>query len=105
MTKAEERALEAYPINMTPLVYQDMIDMFGGKTEIDTNTYPRCLFQQGYELAEKDLGLTIKDLELLHTFLYAIKNNKQGVFTFTRLSDEQYKEVLRRFKAIKEGEK
>lgn len=42
--------------------------------------------------------LTIKDLELLHTFLYAVKNNKQGAFTFTRLSDEQYNEVLRRFK-------
>lgn len=34
----------------------------------------------------------------------AIKNNKQGAFTFTRLSDEQYKEVLRRFNAIKEEE-
>lgn len=41
--------------------------------------------------------LTIKDLELLHVFLYAVKNNKQGVFTFTRLSDEQYEEVLKRF--------
>lgn len=42
--------------------------------------------------------LTIKDLELLHTFLYAVKNNKRGAFTFTRLSDEQYNEVLRRYK-------
>ena len=33
MTKAEERALEAYPVNMTPLVYQDLIDQFGGKTK------------------------------------------------------------------------
>lgn len=54
--KAEEKALEAYPVKMTPLVYQDLIDQFGGKTEIDVNTYPRCLFQEGYELAEKDLG-------------------------------------------------
>ena len=54
-SKAEERALEAYPIKMTPLVYQDLIDQFGGKTEIDVNTYPRCLFQEGYEQAEKDL--------------------------------------------------
>ena len=45
--------------------------------------------------------LTIKDLELLHTFLYAVKNNKQGAFTFTRLSDEQYEEVLRRFREVK----
>lgn len=54
--RAEEKALEAYPVKMTPLVYQDLIDQFRGKTEIDVNTYPRCLFQEGYELAEKDLG-------------------------------------------------
>lgn len=41
--------------------------------------------------------ITINDLELLHTFLYAVKNNKSGVFTFTRLTDEQYQEVLNRF--------
>lgn len=56
---------------------------------------------EGYVQAEKDLALTIADLELLHTFLYAVKNNKQGTFTFTRLSGEQYQEVLRRFKEAK----
>jgi hypothetical protein len=52
--RAEKAALKAYPVKMTPLVYQDLIDQFGGKTEIDVNTYPRCLFQEGYEYAEKD---------------------------------------------------
>lgn len=52
--RAEDAALKAYPVNMTPLNYQDLIEQFGGKTEIDVNTYPRCLFQQGYEQAEKD---------------------------------------------------
>ena len=52
--RAEEAALKAYPVKMTSLVYQDLIDQFGGKTEIDVNTYPRCLFQEGYEQAEKD---------------------------------------------------
>ncbi len=52
---------------------------------------------------EKDLALTIEDLELIHTFLYAVKNNKHGTFTFTRLLDEQYQEVLRRFHKSKEG--
>ena len=46
-------------------------------------------------------SLTIKDVEALHTFLYAVKNNKQGVFTFTRLTDEQYQEVIRRFEHLK----
>ena len=45
--------------------------------------------------------LTIKDLELLHTFLYAVKNNKHGCFTFTSLSEEQYAEILKRFKEAK----
>ena len=54
--RAEEAALKAYPVKITPLVYQDLIDQFGGKTEIDVNTYSRCLFQEGYEQAEKDLG-------------------------------------------------
>lgn len=58
-------------------------------------------YNDGYEQAEKDLALTIQDLERLHTFLYAVKNNKHGAFTFTRLSDEQYTEVLKRFKEAK----
>lgn len=52
--RAEEAARKAYPVEMVPLNYQDLIDQFGGKTEIDVNTYPRHLFQEGYELAEKD---------------------------------------------------
>jgi len=87
INKAEERALKLYP-------YEN-----GVKGLICENS--RQLFIQGYEQAEKDLTLTIKDLELLHTFLYAVKNNKQGAFTFTRLSDEQYQEVLRRFNEIR----
>ena len=98
MSRAEERALEFYPIHKVG----DSTLPYG---EWDLNGVSRRGYQQGYEQAEKDLSLTIEDLELLHTFLYAIKNNKQGMFTFTRLSDEQYKEVLRRFKAIKEEKK
>ena len=68
---------------------------------IISEEYPekvKVTYLQGYEQAEKDLALTIQDLELLHTFLYAVKNNKHGAFTFTRLTDEQYAEVLKRFK-------
>lgn len=54
---------------------------------------------------EKSLSLTIDDIEKIHVFLYAVKNNKQGAFTFTRLSDEQYEEVLRRFQKAKEEKK
>jgi len=88
ISKAEEQASRLYP-------YEN-----GVKGLICENS--RQLFIQGYEQAEKDLAMTIDDLELLHTFLYAVKNNKQGCFTFTRLSDEQYQEVLRRFNNAKQ---
>ena len=114
MSKAEERALEFYPMkdyNKEPN-YIHTCD-----TKMLDEVY-RDVFKIGYQQAEQDLEwevnhreeaytkgfsdglkerLTIEDVELLHTFLYAVKNNKQGVFTFTRLSDEQYQEVLRRF--------
>jgi len=48
--------------------------------------------------------LTVADIERIHVFLYAVKNNKQGAFTFTRLKDEQYQEVLDRFNKTKEYE-
>ena len=63
MTKAEQRALERFPEQMTPLVYQDVIDAFGGKTEVDFNLLPRSYFQLGYEKAEKDI-LAIIELRL-----------------------------------------
>lgn len=99
MTKAEERALEAYPVDICGYTVECMV---GAKPRPqDWNEIRRTLFQEGYEQAEKDLVLTIQDLELLHTFLYAVKNNKHGAFTFTRLTDEQYAEVLKRYKEAK----
>ncbi len=97
MTKAEERGYEALP--------QRWRKSKNGSTMIDSRLPVRKFYIRAYEQAEKDLSLTIEDIEKIHTFLYAVKNNKHGVFTFTRLSDEQYKEVLRRFKAIKEEKK
>lgn len=97
--RAEEAALKAYPPLSVASVCLD------GTVPVDLNTGARKRFVEGYEQAEKDLELTIQDLELLHTFLYAVKNNKHGAFTFTRLSDEQYKGILTRFKQIKEAKK
>ena len=96
MTKAEEKALQIFP--STEKEYESK---FGTFHFDDLNVEHREGFVVGYEQAEKDHELTIKDLELLHTFLYAVKNNKQGAFTFTKLSDEQYQEVLKRFKEAK----
>ena len=60
MTKAEQQALIRFPEQMTPLVYQDLIDQFGGKTEIDFNLLPRSYFQLGYEQAEEDILVRIR---------------------------------------------
>ena len=96
MSKAEDLALEKYP---------KKIEWIGNQWDgapFDVNSEKRFYYRQGYEEAEKDLELTIEDIERIHTFLYAIKHNKQGVFTFTRLSDEQYQKILKRYKDYKE---
>ena len=85
MTKAEEAALKAYPNILFPF------------TPLDLNAYRREAFINGYEQAEKDLALTWEDIERIDIFLCGIRANKSGCFTFARLSDEQYQEVLRRF--------
>ena len=76
--------------------YKDFREQCGIKDPVMLNEIEEAYFE-GYHQAEKDLGLTIDDIEKIHTFLYAVKNSKQGVFTFTRLSDEKYQEVLKRF--------
>ena len=91
--RSEEAAQKAYPELLSGSIF--------GPLPVDLNKASREKYQEGYEQAEKDLALTIEDIELLHTFLYAIKNNKHGCFTFTRLSNEQYEEVLRRFREMK----
>ena len=93
--KASKRALEAYPVK------EEWVGNQYGGTE-DVNKLSREKYTEGYHQAEKDLALTIEDVKKIHAFLYAVKNNKQGVFTFTRLSDEQYQEVLNQFNKKKE---
>lgn len=87
MTKAEERALEAYP---------DYPTMDGGYVN---QRKPRKVFIQGYEQAEKDLALTWEDVEnIVH--IYEIAKDIVGDY-----DKELYEEVLTRFKQFKEDEK
>ena len=80
---------------------QKAAEEYGKKQGTELRPFATKFFITGALYAQKDLALTIEDIERIHTFLYAIKHNKQGVFTFTRLSDEQYQEVLKRFKNLK----
>ena len=94
-----EEAAENY---IAPIENEEGLDVinFSGRDIMDA-------FKAGAEWQKEQsvVRLSIHDLELLHTFLYAVKNNKHGAFTFTRLSDEQYEEVLRRFNKAKEDKK
>ena len=110
MTRAEERAWKAYDRmfhNPERMSVRSVVYPPEGTLDYREPFKPFFLdvYQQGYKQAEKDLALTVEDMERIHTFLYAIKNNKQGCFTFTRLSNEQYEEAIRRFNEYKEGKK
>ena len=88
MSKAEERALEAYPIVMSQ--YSDNCK------EYDSNESDRLTFIEGYHQAEKDLELTWKDIREICR-MWIESKTPFGV-TGEALSIE----VLKRFKERKE---
>lgn len=104
LTRAEQRSLEKYPVNMAPLNYQDLIEQFGGKTEIDVNTYPRHLFQEGFEQAEKDLALTWQDMAKIDAIILDVNNEFAVDYSKEINRQKFYEEVLRRFKETKDGQ-
>lgn len=92
MSKAEERALEKYP---------KKIEQVGNQWEgapFDVNSESRVAYKQGYHQAEKDLALTIEDVENIDNLLWELssewsdKNDNAGYF----------QEVLNRFNKQKE---
>lgn len=98
ISKAEERALEFYPMkdfNKEPN-YLHTCD-----SKMLDKVY-REVFMLGYHQAEKDLALTIEDIERIDIMLCGTRANKHGAFTFSKLSDEQYAEVLKRYLEAKQ---
>ena len=94
MSKAEERALEAYPVKEEWVGNQ--YGSYG-----DVNERFRGIYQEGYHQAEKDLELTWKDMKLIHKITYEesrnVSLNKGGVIS----EQEFYQDVLKRFKDLK----
>ena len=82
MSKAEERALEAYP----PTSHY-------WNAEPDRNAEAREFYKQGYHQAEKDLELTWKDMECIIKHYQDIMSEKSRVFVRV----EDYQELLKRF--------
>ena len=50
---------------------------------------------------DKKAKLTIEDIQRIDIFLCGVRANKHGAFTFSKLSDEQYAEVLKRYLEVK----
>lgn len=97
MTKAEQRALEAYPN-----VEQPVWDESYPKTLFVRHT-ERNAFIKGYEQADKDLGLTWKDIKKISRILdIMVDDDFKGEIPEEWGEEEYYEEVLRRFKKAKE---
>ena len=94
MTKAEERALEAYPKLSVASVCLD------GTHPVDLNTGARKRFIEGYEAAEKDLALTWKDMKTIEQII-ATSDWYNFEISDKLWSQEFYEEVLKRFKEAK----
>ena len=94
MSKAEERALEAYPkmsrvSEPHGLIPADYKSHYLG----DGNEEKREGFIVGYHQAEKDLELTWEDIKLLDKIFMDEK-----IMSGLILGEKEYEEILKRFK-------
>lgn len=92
MSKAEKRALEAYPISRLPFFP-------GSVASYDTNEERRMIYEEGYEQAEKDLALTWEDIQTIDNIVVDMAHNTDWPL---RGQEVFYTEVLNRFSKIKE---
>jgi len=82
VSKAEDRALEAFPLNING----------DSRGSYDLNVVKRIIYQQGYEQAEKDLELTWEDIEAIDQIFTDVFKDGFDVTT-----NKYYQEVLNRF--------
>ena len=100
MSKAEERALEAYP---------KKIEWVGNQWDgapFDVNSKSRVAYEQGYQQAEKDLALTWEDIKIILDIeidiLRECNSHKELVIETYPKREDYYGEILKRFKERKE---
>ena len=99
MSKAEERALEAYP----PKMRYVGIDSVKDDRKIDVNKPMRDRYVKAYHQAEKDLELTWEDIADILDVTDVIANDDSMEERLKTMSEEEYcQEVLKRFKDFKE---
>ena len=96
MSKAEERALEAFPLKIDG----------DSRGSYDLNVVKRIVYQQGYEQAEKDLELTWEDIRIIldaeNDILRECNSQKELVIKTYPKGEDYYGEILKRFKERKE---
>ena len=97
ISRAEERAFEAYPVYMVRRRYDGIAR---SDDPYDSNLHNRFVYQQGYEQAEKDLALTWDDMK---TIVQILADTDWYDFEISDKlwSQEFYEEVLKRFKETK----
>ena len=96
MSKAEQRAFEAYPQKVTK---QKRYSKRVQSEKIDVCQPVRTIYIKGYHQAEKDLALTHKDVASL--FVIATTITRENT---TPMTDEEfYQKVLKRFNKLKES--
>jgi hypothetical protein len=86
MSKAENRALEAYPSTS-----------HYWNAEPDRNAEAREFYKQGYRQAEKDMELTWEDIEAIDQLLWDLC----GEYSGKKDNEGYYQEVLKRFQDLK----
>ena len=91
MSKAEDRALEAYP--------KETRDITGFVVDIGHPQYMRDLYIEGYKQAEKDLELTWEDMREFYIIFAEVDTEIELCKTDIQAETiGYYQEVLERFK-------
>ena len=108
MTKAEERALEAYPYD-----YPERTGFRQGYEQAEKDLADVAQFSsgpdgffygKGYQQAKKDLNLTWEDMRRISRILdIMVDDDFKGEIPEEWGEEEYYEEVLRRFNEAKKG--
>ena len=98
LNRSQIAALKAFPPKFTsPKRYAKRVQ----SELVDTHKPVRAIFQQGYEMAEKDLALTQEDVRTIldkeNDILHERNDNAQQVIEVYPKREDYYGEILKRY--------
>lgn len=94
MSKAEQRALEAYP---PKYVEQERHSKRVQSEKVDTHQPMRTIYIKGYRQTEKDLELTWGDISIIRQIMFNYNRTIRNKMAIIPNDEEYCKEVLNRF--------